>query len=64
VRNQQADNEFERGIYTSVNLLYTPYPAFLVGVEALYGEHRDVAGRTGTDLRTQFTFKHQFSAEF
>ncbi|GAB3101499.1 hypothetical protein G8770_14430 [Aestuariicella hydrocarbonica] len=64
VRNQQADSEFDRGSYASVNLLYTPYPDFIIGLEALYGEHKDVGGRTGEDFRTQLTFKHKFSTGF
>lgn len=64
VRNQQADAEFDKGIYASANLLYTPYPAFLIGLEALYGRHEDVGGRSGEDFRTQVTFKHKFSTKF
>ncbi|WP_439133824.1 DcaP family trimeric outer membrane transporter [Pseudomaricurvus sp.] len=64
VRNQQADEEFDKGTYASVNVLYTPYPEFLIGLEALYGEHKDVGGNVGEDFRTQLTFKHKFSASF
>lgn len=60
-RNQQADSEFDTGKYGSINLLYTPHPSLLFGVEGMFGEHEDVAGRTGRDYRTQFTFKHKFS---
>ncbi len=63
-RNQQADREFDRGIYASANLLYTPYPEFLIGTEFLYGEHKDVGGRRGEDYRLQFTFKHKFGRTF
>ena len=63
-RNQQSDGEFDKGTYTSTNLLYTPYPDALMGVEILWGEHEDVGGRTGDDFRAQFTFKHKFSRGF
>ena len=59
--NQQADFEFDKGTYASANLLYTPHPNLLFGLEALFGELEDVAGRTGRDYRTQFTLKHKFS---
>jgi uncharacterized coiled-coil protein SlyX len=59
--NQQADFEFDKSIYASGNLLYTPHPNLLFGIEALFGELEDVGGRTGRDYRTQFTFKHKFS---
>ena len=60
-RNQQAVDEFDRGIYASGNLLYAPYPDALFGLELLWGEHRDVGDRTGEDFRAQFTLKHKFS---
>ena len=63
-RNQQADREFDTGTYGSINLLYTPYPEFLIGSEFLYGEHEDVGGEEGEDYRIQFTFKHKFGASF
>jgi hypothetical protein len=59
-RNQQAAGEFDRGTYASTNLLYTPNSALLFGLEFLFGEHEDVAGRTGRDYRAQFTMKHRF----
>ena len=63
-RNQQADREFDTGTYASINLLYTPYPEFLIGSEFLYGENEDVGGEEGEDYRIQFTFKHKFGASF
>lgn len=63
-RNQQAADEFERGLYSSVNLLYAPYPELLIGSELLYGEHEDVGGGEGDALRVQFSFKHRFSTRF
>lgn len=59
-QNQQSAGEFDRGTYASTNLLYTPNSAMLFGVEFLFGEHEDVAGRTGRDYRAQFTMKHRF----
>ncbi|TDG14796.1 hypothetical protein E2F43_00700 [Seongchinamella unica] len=63
-RNQQADDEFDTGIYASANLLYTPYPQFLIGPEFLYGRHEDVGGRSGEDYRIQFTVKHRLGKTF
>ncbi len=63
-RNQQAAAEFDTGIYASANLLYTPYPEFLIGSELLYGKHEDVGGRTGEDYRIQFSFKHKLGLSF
>jgi uncharacterized coiled-coil protein SlyX len=59
-RNQQSAGEFDKGTYASTNLLYTPDSALLFGLEFLFGEHEDVAGRTGRDYRAQFTMKHRF----
>ncbi len=64
VRNQQSADEFDKGVYASANLLYTPYPEFLIGTEFLYGEHKDVGGRVGEDYRVQFTVKHKLGTSF
>ena len=61
-QGQQADFEFDSSTYASTNLLFTPHPNLLFGLEFLFGEHEDVAGRTGRDYRTQFTLKHKFSS--
>lgn len=63
-RNQQADFEFEAGSYSSVNLLYTPYPDLLIGSEFLWGNHENVAGEDADDYRIQFSLKHKFGARF
>jgi hypothetical protein len=63
-RNQQSLDEFAKGSYASTNILYTPYPELLIGSEFLWGEHEDVAGRTGEDYRIQFSFKHKFGRTF
>ncbi len=63
-RNQQADREYDKGIYASANLLYMPYPEFLIGTEFLYGELEDVGGEKGDDYRLQFTLKHKFGTSF
>ncbi|WP_162846076.1 DcaP family trimeric outer membrane transporter [Seongchinamella sediminis] len=63
-RKQQAADEFDSGVYASVNLLYTPYPELLIGPEFLYGKHEDVGGRSGEDYRLQFTLKHKLGRTF
>ncbi len=63
-RNEQSADEFDTGIYASANLLYTPYPALLIGSELLYGQHEDVGGRKGDDYRIQVSFKHKLGVSF
>jgi hypothetical protein len=62
--NQQADFEFDTSQYASVNLLWTPYPALLIGSEFLWGNLENVAGEDEDDYRIQFTFKHKFGFDF
>jgi hypothetical protein len=62
--DQMADIEFQTGQYASANLLYTPYPALLIGSEFLWGNLENVAGDDADDYRVQFTFKHKFGKRF
>ena len=62
--NQQADFEFDTSQYASVNLLWTPYPALLIGSEFLWGNLENVAGEDEDDYRIQFSFKHKFGFDF
>jgi hypothetical protein len=62
--NQQADFEFDTSQYASVNVLWTPYPALLIGSEFLWGNLENVAGEDEDDYRIQFTFKHKFGFDF
>jgi hypothetical protein len=56
----QTPDAFHKGQYLSANLLYTPAPDILMGVEYLWGERQNNNGRAGVDNRVQFTFKYNF----
>jgi len=59
--NLQPANAFREGRYASVNLLYSPFKAFMAGGEFLYGRRfnfRD--GFNPNDYRMQFGFKYSF----
>lgn len=56
----QADDAFRRGRYVSANLLYSPIPNFLTGIEYLWGDRKDHDGAIGEDNRMQISFKYSF----
>lgn len=58
----QANNAFEKGQYALVNLLHTPVNNVTVGGELLWGSRTDKDGAYGNDVRTQITFKYNFSS--
>ena len=62
--NLQAPTAYHKGEYASVNLLYTPTPNFLVGLEAIWGQRTDNDGRSADDARFQFSVKYSFSRQF
>lgn len=57
----QASDAFFKGEYASVNLLYAPDPKMLMGGELLWGRRTDNSGATGNDVRTQISFRYNFS---
>ena len=59
----QGPATYHSGQYASVNLLYTPTPNFLIGGEVIWGEREDKDGRTGDDIRFQFSVKYSFSRQ-
>ena len=59
----QGPTTYHRGEYASVNLLYTPTPNFLVGLEAIWGQRTDNDGRSADDARFQFSVKYSFSRQ-
>ena len=59
----QAPTAYHQGDYASVNLLYTPTPNFLVGLEAIWGQRTDNDGRSADDARFQFSVKYSFSRQ-
>lgn len=58
----QTGDAFRKAEYASVNLLNTPARNVLVGGELLYGNRQDKDGGYGDDIRTQITFKYNFSS--
>ncbi len=59
----QSGTAFFRGEYASINLLYSPVKSMLVGGEFLWGRRTDNSGNLGDDLRTQISFKYNFSSK-
>ena len=56
----QAPTAYKETQYSSVNLVWTPDPRWLFGIEALYGTREDKDGATGSVWRTQFTSRFSF----
>jgi hypothetical protein len=58
----QAANAFHIGQYALVNLLYSPVPSVLAGIEGLWGQRQNNAdGFSVDDFRVQFSFKYSFN---
>ena len=61
--NGQADDAFHIGHYALVNLLYTPVPNVMFGLEGQYGKRENFNdGFTSDDFRVQFSAKYNFSS--
>lgn len=58
----QSDSAFHRGEYALVNYLHRPTQNVTVGGEMLWGGRQDKNGAYGTDVRSQITFKYDFSS--
>lgn len=58
----QENSAFKKGQYASVNLLHYPGDNMMVGGELLYGKRTDADGRSGDDVRFQFSLKYSFSS--
>lgn len=61
--NFQAGDAFRNAQYASANLLWTPDPKLLFGVEYLWGERKDNDRAKGEDNRIQFTAKYSFTSK-
>ncbi len=57
----QAGDEFRRGMYANVNLLFHPTDHLMTGIEFLWGQREDIDGTKGQDYRIQFSLKVDFS---
>jgi hypothetical protein len=58
----QTADAFKKAEYASVNLLSTPVKNILYGAELQYGNRQDKNGAFGDDIRTQISFKYNFSS--
>lgn len=58
----QEGDAFHKGQYASANLLYYPTKNVMMGVEGLWGSREDKDGGFGDDIRTQVSFKYNFSS--
>lgn len=61
--NFQTGDAFHLGEYASGNILWTPMPRVLTGVELLWGQRTDNDGDSGDDIRAQFSVKVSFSSK-
>lgn len=61
-RSLQSDDAFKAAEYASVNFLHTPNKKIMVGAELLWGSKRDKADNYGDDIRSQISFKYNFSS--
>jgi hypothetical protein len=58
----QASDAFHEGQYASVNLIWQPDKALMMGAEYLWGQREDNNGAKGIDNRLQFSVKYSFSS--
>jgi hypothetical protein len=56
----QAPTAYAHARYASLNLAFTPSPAWLFGIEGLYGSRKDRDGEQGWDARGQFSSRFIF----
>lgn len=56
----QRPEAYRRAKYSSANLVWTPFPKWLFGFEALYGSRVDRDDRRGSVTRFQFTSRLTF----
>ena len=61
--NFQDTSAFHRGQYASVNLLWHPADGVFTGGELLWGRRTDNDGKSGKDLRFQYSFHWDFSSK-
>lgn len=59
-RDSQPADAIHRSRSASLNLVWHPYPRFLVGAEYLYGERENRDGEEGEAHRVQISFKFLF----
>jgi hypothetical protein len=62
--NWQTPETYNKGQYTSANLLYTPVPNVMIGGEVLWGDLETKDGNTQDDVRVQFSVKYSWGKTF
>ena len=61
--NFQDLGAFHKGQYALVNILWYPADPVMTGLELQWGKKTDNEGKTGHDLRLQYSFKWSFSSK-
>jgi hypothetical protein len=59
----QTDDAFKNVKYFSVNLLNSPDPRLMYGVEYIWGQRENKGGQSGSDNRIQFSIQYKFSSK-
>lgn len=59
-KSSQPDSTYHRGNYALVNLRYYPTERVMIGGEVLYGNREDKSGKSGDDIRLQFSVQYRF----
>jgi hypothetical protein len=59
----QSAGAYHSGEYASGNILYLPVRNVLAGLEVLWGQRTNNDFSSGTDVRTQLSFKYSFSSK-
>lgn len=49
----QSPDTFDNSVYSSINIIYSPFPQVNLGVEYLYGRHENKSGASGDASRLQ-----------
>jgi hypothetical protein len=56
----QLPTAYHETVYSSLNLVWTPDPRWLLGAEVIYGSREDHDGISGSNVRTQVTSRFNF----
>jgi len=56
----QLPTAYHETVYSSLNLVWTPDPRWLLGAEVIYGSREDNDGMSGSNVRTQVTSRFNF----
>ncbi len=59
-RSVQLPTAYKETLYTSLNLVWTPDPRWLLGAEVVYGSREDKDGESGSNVRSVVTSRFNF----